>query len=120
MSESKTHMRREVEEIASATQRLLDHTGPELAATGEHLRTLDPRVLVTVARGSSDHAASYLKYAVELMTGVPVASIGPSIASIYGAKLRLSGAACLAISQSGKSPDIVAMSALARESGATA
>lgn len=117
MTDTQTHMRREVEEIATATQRLLDVSGAELAATGGHLRDIDPRVLITVARGSSDHAASYLKYAVELVTGVPVASIGPSIASIYGAKLKLAGSACLAISQSGKSPDIVAMAALARQSG---
>ena len=43
-----------------------------------------------------------------------VASVGPSIASIYGRKLRLDGSACLAISQSGKSPDIVAMAETAR------
>ena len=72
----------------------------------------------TVARGSSDHAASFLKYAVELTAGMPVASVGPSIASIYGAKLKLDGSACLAISQSGKSPDIVAMAEAARAGGA--
>ena len=50
-----------------------------------------PRFITTVARGSSDHAATYLKYAVELTAGVPVASVGPSVASIYGARLRLAG-----------------------------
>src|SRR6185503_12400837 len=78
----------------------------------------DPRLIVTVARGSSDHAATYLKYAVELLAGVPVASVGPSVASVYGRRLRLEGAACLGISQSGASPDIVAMMASAREGGA--
>ena len=73
------------------------------------MRAADPRLLVTVARGSSDHAATYLKYAVELAAGVPVASVGPSVASIYGRRLRLDGAACLGISQSGQSPDIVEM-----------
>ena len=82
------------------------------------MRARDPHVLVTVARGSSDHAASFLKYAVELTAGIPVASVGPSVASIYGAQLRLKGAACLAISQSGKSPDIVAMAEAARRGGA--
>ena len=55
---------------------------------------------------------------VELTAGVPVASLGPSIASIYGAKLKLDGSACLTISQSGKSPDIVAMAQAARAGGA--
>ena len=73
------------------------------------MRAADPRLVVTVARGSSDHAATYLKYAVELVAGIPVASVGPSVASIYGRQLRLGGAACLGISQSGQSPDIVEM-----------
>lgn len=112
-----THMRREVLEIPQAVARLLDaSTGLERA--GKELRALDPHVVVSVARGSSDHAASFLQYAIELTAGVPVASLGPSIGSIYGARLRLEGAACLAISQSGKSPDIVAMAKTAREGGA--
>jgi glucosamine--fructose-6-phosphate aminotransferase (isomerizing) len=75
--------------------------------------------VVTVARGSSDHACSYLKYGIELTLGLPVASIGPSIASIYGRDLKLGAAAAIAISQSGKSPDIVGMTQSARRSGAT-
>ena len=82
------------------------------------MRAADPRLLVTVARGSSDHAATYLKYAVELAAGVPVASVGPSVASIYGRRLRLDGAACLGISQSGQSPDIVEMMRSAGAGGA--
>ncbi len=62
--------------------------------------------------------ATYLKYASELLLGVPVASLGPSIASIYNTPLRLRGAGCISISQSGKSPDIVAMAASATEQGA--
>ncbi len=59
-----------------------------------------------------------MKYAVELTAGIPVASVGPSVASIYGASLKLAGSACLAISQSGKSPDIVAMAEEAKRGGA--
>ncbi|MBX3567315.1 MAG: SIS domain-containing protein [Rhizobiaceae bacterium] len=111
-------MRREIVEIPDAAARLLDGAGPALAAAGRAIRQRDPRFIVSVARGSSDNAASFLKYAVELTAGIPVASVGPSIASIYGAKLRLAGTVCLAISQSGKSPDIVAMSELAKAGGA--
>lgn len=113
-----THMRREIEEIPAAVERLLTGSSKELSAAGAKLREIDPRVVITVARGSSDHAASFLKYAIELTTGVPVASVGPSISSIYGARLKLDGAACLSISQSGRSPDIVSMSSLAKQSGA--
>ncbi len=73
---------------------------------------------MTIARGSSDHAALFLKYAIELQAGRPVASLGPSLASIYGAELKLGGAAAIAISQSGKSPDIVAMAEAATRAGA--
>ncbi|WP_054311764.1 SIS domain-containing protein [Mesorhizobium sp. 1M-11] len=118
MTTTKSHMRREVEEIPEATARLLDGSGKVLADAGRGIRERDPNFIVTVARGSSDHAATFMKYAVELTAGLAVASVGPSVASIYGAKLRLNGAACLAISQSGKSPDIVAMAESARARGA--
>jgi glucosamine--fructose-6-phosphate aminotransferase (isomerizing) len=113
-----THMLAEIREIPAAAARLLDASNAALQEAGRAVRARDPHVLVTVARGSSDHAASFLKYAVELTAGIPVASVGPSVASIYGAQLRLTGAACLAISQSGKSPDIVAMAEDARKGGA--
>lgn len=112
-----THMRREIVEIPDAVARLLEGSGQALTEAGRDIRERDPRFIVTVARGSSDHAASFLKYAVELTAGLAVASVGPSVASIYGAKLRLAGSACLAISQSGKSPDIVAMADAARKAG---
>ena len=113
-----THMRREVVEIPDAAARLL-HTGEQtLIDAGKGIRERNPRFIVSVARGSSDHAASFLKYAIELTAGIPVASVGPSIASIYGAKLRLDGTVCMSISQSGKSPDIVAMAKQAKAGGA--
>jgi glucosamine--fructose-6-phosphate aminotransferase (isomerizing) len=105
----KTHMQAEVEEIPAAAARFLEESRDQVAAAAAAMRARDPRLLVTVARGSSDHAATYLKYAAELVAGVPVASVGPSVASIYGRPLRLEGAVCLGISQSGQSPDIVEM-----------
>ena len=112
-----TQMQREIEEIPQAVARLLDGSGAALAEAGRGIKERDPHFVVTVARGSSDHAATFMKYAVELTAGLAVASVGPSIASIYGRKLRLDGSACLTISQSGKSPDIVAMAETARAGG---
>ncbi|MEO9335812.1 SIS domain-containing protein [Mesorhizobium sp. SB112] len=111
-------MRREIVEIPDAVARLLDGSGDVIATAGRAINALDPNFIVTVARGSSDHAATFLKYAIELTAGLAVASVGPSVASIYKAKLKLNGSACLAISQSGKSPDIVAMAQMARKAGA--
>jgi glucosamine--fructose-6-phosphate aminotransferase (isomerizing) len=115
---TQTHMRREIDEIPDAVARLLERSSAEFKTAGLALREKDPAFLVTIARGSSDHAATFIKYAVELTAGRPVASLGPSLASIYGAKLKLAGGAAIAISQSGKSPDIVAMAEAATAAGA--
>ncbi len=118
MNNSITQMRREVQEIPAAVDRLLTEGQTEMSRAANALRDLDPSYFVTVARGSSDHVATYFKYASELLLGIPVASVGPSVASVYGRKLKLSGSACISVSQSGKSPDIVEMARMAGSSGA--
>ncbi len=113
-----TDMRREIDETPAAVARLIEKSGPLMAEAAAALRRKAPTLAVTVARGSSDHAALFLKYAIELTLSIPVASLGPSLASVYGAPLHLSNAAAICISQSGKSPDIVAMAETARDGGA--
>lgn len=116
---NRTHMRHEIEEIPQVVAGFLEGSADVVAEAAAVLRDRQPPVVATIARGSSDHAASYLKYAIELTLGIPVASIGPSVASIYGAPLKLDRAVAIAISQSGKSPDIVSMAHAARDGGAT-
>jgi glucosamine--fructose-6-phosphate aminotransferase (isomerizing) len=111
-------MRREIAEAGDAAARFIASNAAALRALGARLGALDPPVLATIARGSSDHCALYLKYLVEVAIGVPCASIGPSIASLYRAPLKLEGALAVSISQSGRSPDIVAMQSAARMAGA--
>lgn len=113
-----THMKREIAEIPEVTARLLETGKRGFEAVAAALGTADPHLVATIARGSSDHAASYFKYGCELSAHVPVASIGPSIASIYGVDLKMARAGAIGISQSGKSPDIVAMLESAKRSGA--
>jgi len=113
-----SQMYREVHEIPQAVARLLDKGMDAIRHAADAARHRDPAYIATVARGSSDHACTYLKYAAELTLGLPVASIGPSVASIYKAPLKLRGGICLTVSQSGKSPDIVEMARAARRSGA--
>jgi glucosamine--fructose-6-phosphate aminotransferase (isomerizing) len=84
------------------------------------VRTLDPRLVLTCARGSSDHAATYAKYLFETLLRVVVSSASPSISSIYGSAPAAPGALCLAISQSGGSPDLLATVESVRRGGATA
>lgn len=112
-----THMAAEVTSIPNLTRNLLKD-GRKLAEEfGARLRAKNPSVVTTVARGSSDHASAYLKYVIELSLGIPVASTGPSISSVYGAPMHLEQAASIAISQSGESPDIVAMTKTAVAGG---
>ena len=115
-----THMANEIRETPAAIARLLDREMAAIERLGDVFRTRDPAVIVTCARGSSDHAAAYFKYLSEILAGVPVASIGPSVASVYGAPLKLRNAVVIAVSQSGQSPDIVALQAAARKAGAFA
>jgi glutamine---fructose-6-phosphate transaminase (isomerizing) len=115
---TQSFMATEVAEIPQAAARFLDLSRDAVKDAASALRAADPALFVTVARGSSDHAATYFKYAAELLAGVPVASVGPSVASIYGRPLKLSHAACVGISQSGRSPDIVEMMRAAGAGGA--
>ena len=102
---------------AVAAQR--DGTEPRLAELAAELRRRPPSVALTVARGSSDHAANYFAYLVMMRLGIPVASLPMSLFSLHESPFRGEGQFALALSQSGRSPDIVvAMQALA-EAGAT-
>jgi glutamine---fructose-6-phosphate transaminase (isomerizing) len=115
---TQTHMRREIDEIPDACARLLDQSADKLRETGLALRDKDPAFVATIARGSSDHAALFLKYAIELTAGRAVASLGPSLSSIYHKTIKLENAAVFTISQSGRSPDIVSLVQSATQAGA--
>jgi glucosamine--fructose-6-phosphate aminotransferase (isomerizing) len=114
---TQTLMHRETGEAAAAIRRLLEREGDAIAHTANLLASA-PGPVTTAARGSSDHAVTLFKYACEIELGRPVASIGPSVASVYGASLRLAGGLHLTVSQSGASPDIVALQEAARRGGA--
>jgi glucosamine--fructose-6-phosphate aminotransferase (isomerizing) len=82
------------------------------------LKSSPPQLVVTCARGSSAHAATFAKHLIELHLGVPVAALAPNIATVYRRPLRLEGQLFLAISQSGRSDDLVEAAAMARRAGA--
>lgn len=91
---------------------------PIAEALGQRLRTLRPTGVLICGRGSSDHAGVYGRYLIEQRTGLLTGSAAPSLASVYGTKPRLNGVLCLAISQSGQSPDLLASASGAKEGGA--
>lgn len=114
----KTAMYREAHEAAEAVARQLQRNALPVARLAERLRTAPPKFVATSARGSSDHAATFAKYVFETQLGCPTLSASPSVSSVYAAPLKLDGALYLAISQSGKSPDLVRQAQHARAAGA--
>ena len=111
-------MAREAAEAASGARLQIATCGDRLAELARRLRARPPAMIVTCARGSSDHAATYGKYLLETSVGRVVASVGPSVASLYSVSLRLEGALFVVVSQSGRSPDLLQLTAAARAGGA--
>jgi glucosamine--fructose-6-phosphate aminotransferase (isomerizing) len=115
---TQTHLFQEAAEAAE-TVRLQVRTNTELMERlGERLRRHRPYAVVTCARGSSDHAATFAKYLIETRVGILTSSAAPSVSSVYAAKADLRGTVMLAISQSGASPDLLATVASAKSAGA--
>lgn len=113
-----TLMFKEASEAPAVVARLLAANREAARALGEELRANPPRAVVTCARGSSDHAATYAKYLIETATGVITSSAALSVSSVYAAEPKLEGVLYLAISQSGKSPDLLAAVEGAKAAGA--
>ncbi|MBW6506803.1 MAG: SIS domain-containing protein [Rhodobacteraceae bacterium] len=118
MPEPKSLMLTEAGQSPQVVADMLSREAPAFAALAREVTRRDLRLFSTAARGSSDHAATVFKYLMEIETGLPVVSIGPSVASVYQRPLRLEGAVHVTISQSGASPDIVALQATAKAGGA--
>ena len=116
--EEATRMFAEAGEAATAVRAQFAANAAAARALGERLRRRPPSIILTCGRGSSDHAATYAKYLFETRTGVLTASAAPSISSVYAAEPKAEGALCLAISQSGKSPDLLASVEAAKRAGA--
>lgn len=118
MNGSPSLMLQETEQSPAVVARLLEKEAATFAEIARVFEQSGAAFVTTAARGSSDHAATFFKYLTEITTGVPVASIGPSVASVYGSKLRLKGGLHFTVSQSGASPDIVAVQEAAKAGGA--
>src|ERR1700752_3030825 len=108
----------EAEQAPEVVQQHLAANSERLERLGARLRLLAPRAVVTCARGSSDHAATFAKYLIETRLGILTSSAAPSVSSVYDTRPDLSNSVCLAISQSGASPDLLAAVSKAREAGA--
>lgn len=88
------------------------------AAIRDSLQARSVQSVLTLGRGSSDNAATFARYIIERRAGLATGSMAPSVTSLYGAKLDLSSTLLLAISQSGRSPDLLGAARQARAQGA--
>ena len=102
-----SRMRSEAAEAPAAVARLLAAEADTFAALGAGLRRNPPAAVLTVARGSSDHAAHYMAYLVMARLGRLVTSLPMSLVTLYHAQLQCQGLLAVAFSQSGQSPDLV-------------
>ena len=113
-----SRMYREAEQAPRVVREQLEMNAERMTQLGALLRKMKPRAVVTCARGSSDNAATFAKYLIESRAKILTSSAAPSLSSLYEAQPDLRGVVCLAISQSGKSPDLLASVEAAKRGGA--
>ncbi len=111
-------MAREIAEQPAVLAGLLRDHLPEIAAVAARIKEARPRFVLFAARGTSDNAALYGKYLVEIRLGVAAGLISPSTTTLYHARPDLRDVLFVAVSQSGSSPDLVESMAAARSAGA--
>jgi glucosamine--fructose-6-phosphate aminotransferase (isomerizing) len=109
----------EIAQQPDVIARTIEREGPRMAAYAAHLRAHPPRMIVMVARGSSDNAALFGRYLIEMSTGIPVSMAAPSIHTLYRRRLDLRDTLVIGVSQSGEGVDINMVLESARKSGAS-
>lgn len=111
-------MKSEIHEQPEVWRRLLTQGDDQVSAAAKAIAAYDPKHVLFVARGTSDHAALYAKYLTEIMLQRSAGLVSPSTMTAYGSRPDLHGVLMIGISQSGGSPDLVQSLKVAREQGA--
>ena len=118
MSESGVSIEAEWQTAPEAVRRQPSTLQAPLAELLRCIRRHEPNFVLTCARGSSAHAATFGKHLVERYLGIPVGAFAPNIATIYKQRMKLDGQLFLAVSQSGRSDDLVEAADMAKAAGA--
>ncbi|QDP01881.1 glucosamine-6-phosphate deaminase NagB-II [Thalassotalea sp. PS06] len=113
-----TLMEKEARQAPKVIAEQLQVNAKVAARIGEKLNQFDPKMVMIIGRGSSDHAGVFGKYLFEIEVGIPTFAAAPSVASVYGKTLKLDKALAIVISQSGRSPDILSQAQMAKDAGA--
>jgi len=108
----------EIAEQPSVLEKTLAAEKSKYVRLGDTLRKRDFDLIVIVARGSSDNASLFGRYLIEVTAGIPVSLAAPSVYTLYNAKIDLSHALVIAVSQSGEGDDINIVLESAKTSGA--
>lgn len=113
-----SHMRREIMEQPQAIEKTLAAETDNIRQFAVRLRKSDIQHVLIIARGTSDHAAIYARYAFGVIAHKLTMSIAPSLLTVYDVQLDLRNSLVLGISQSGQAPDVIEFLAEARRRGA--
>lgn len=111
-------MLQEIAEQPEVLERTIAAEREKVTRIGDHIRQREIDLIVLVARGSSDNAALFGRYLLEVTTGIPVSLSAPSVFTLYNAKMRLKRALVVGVSQSGEGTDINHVLERAKEAGA--
>ncbi len=111
-------MLEEITQQPVALEKTIAEERAKVVRLGAFLRARDIDLIYLVARGSSDNAALFGRYLLEMTTGIPVALAAPSVHTLYGARLKLKRALVIGVSQSGEGEDINRVLDSARDGGA--
>jgi len=118
VSESRVNIEAEWQTSPDAVRRQLEALHAPLAELLQRVRRQPPNFVLTCARGSSAHAATFGKHLLERHLGIPVGAFAPNVATIYKQRMKLSGQLFLTVSQSGRSDDLIESAAMAKAAGA--
>ncbi|MFF3242745.1 SIS domain-containing protein [Streptomyces sp. NPDC002870] len=108
----------EMAEQPAVLRRILEEGAPRIREVASAIAARSPRFVLLTARGTSDNAALYAKYLLEIQLGLPCGLTSMSTTTAYGARPDLTDVLVITVSQSGGSPDLVASTKAAREAGA--
>lgn len=112
-------MAAEVAEQPAVFERVLAEGLPAISAAAGAIAARKPRFVLLTGRGTSDNAALYAKYLIEIRLGLPAGLTSMSTTTAYRARPDLRDVLVITVSQSGGSPDLVESARVARECGAT-
>jgi glutamine---fructose-6-phosphate transaminase (isomerizing) len=118
VSEIRVHMEAEWQKSPDSVRGQPKALAAPLAELVRRLKRKPPSFVVTCARGSSAHAATFGKHLVERHLGIPVGAFAPNVATIYKQRLKLNGQLFVTVSQSGRSDDLVESVEMAKTAGA--